>query len=98
MSDGTVNCTSQTPTWSGDICAEISGTPRPAIPTTTVPWGAVIEPGAATELVPTTGIDDPRPVTSAVRFSPRRAGLVGVTNEPSGRMTTARVTPSRVWV
>ena len=34
---GTVNVTSQTPTWLEESCAEVNATPAPAMPTITVP-------------------------------------------------------------
>src|SRR5437588_27225 len=70
---GTENVTSQSPTTSYDSCAETKGTPAPARPTTTVPCGATIAPGAATPFVATSGFVTPRPVAKAIRFSPRRA-------------------------
>src|ERR1051326_5693305 len=94
ISLGIVKGTRNTPGKSSASLAEISGTPPPAIPTTTVPWTVAGVLAGGTEAVPTTGKVGPRPVAKMLTFSPRRAGLVRVTNEPSGRTTTARVNPS----
>src|SRR5208283_4462957 len=82
---------------SGDNCAPVSGTALLLIPTITVPLTVDGVSGMGNELVETSGLTEPRPVTKAVSVSPRRAGLVGLANVPSGRSITARTTPSD-WV
>ena len=99
ISLGICKVTIKIPGKSSVSLADNIGTPPPAIPTITVPWTVAGVLDGGTAAVPTAGAVGPRPVAKMLTFSPRRAGLVRLAKEPSGRTTTARATLSepKVW-